>query len=350
MNILADASLPLLKEAFPAPFNLSYYQHPHEIPSLLNQQEILICRSTLRIDKKLLNKHCLRFIATASSGSDHIDKHLLHNEQIELIDAKGSNASAVADYILCCMAYLQQTGRIAGRKIAVIGCGAVGSKVSLRLQTLGFEIFIYDPLKPHFTSCTLMDLISCDVVCLHPHLHHDAPYPSYHLLNDAFLQQLKPGAVIINAARGGVVDEHALIKYLPTLYYCTDVYSNEPHINPEIVKLASLCTPHIAGHSLEAKTQAIEIISEKLHKAYEVAFKSLPPIHCQLPAARPQESSWADVCLSLYNPVHETRLLKKATVLAETFVSLRKAHNIRHDFNCYADHLEDPFIRHLYAL
>src|SRR5690554_546410 len=100
MKILADASLPGLLQAFPKPFQLTLYHELKEVPQLLSGKEILLCRSTLKIAEPLLKGHSLRYLATASSGTDHIDKAYLRANSIELFDAKGSNATAVADYVI----------------------------------------------------------------------------------------------------------------------------------------------------------------------------------------------------------------------------------------------------------
>lgn len=105
MNILADASLPGLKQAFPKPFHLTEYHHPDEIAQLLPGQDILLCRSTLKVNQSLLKNHCLQYVATASSGTDHLDHLWLGSQNIQVIDAKGSNAQAVADYVVACLAF-----------------------------------------------------------------------------------------------------------------------------------------------------------------------------------------------------------------------------------------------------
>lgn len=156
MKILADASLPELVEAFPKPFELSTYLHANEIPNLLKDQQILLCRSTLQVNESLLKGHSLRYVATASSGTDHIDSLYLINNAIELIDAKGSNAVAVADYVIASLAFLQKYKGFSGLKAGVIGVGEVGEKVVKRLAAAGMEVHSYDPLRsendPHFLA------------------------------------------------------------------------------------------------------------------------------------------------------------------------------------------------------
>ncbi|OGV51381.1 MAG: erythronate-4-phosphate dehydrogenase [Legionellales bacterium RIFCSPHIGHO2_12_FULL_42_9] len=343
MPLLADASLPGLTEAFPSPFKLTLYHTPAEIPSLLTGQDILLCRSTLAANRALIGDHSLKIVATASSGTDHIDSAFLAERGISLLDAKGSNAVSVADYVLSCLAYLKTSLGFHGRKAGIIGAGAVGEEVATRLQAIGFNVINYDPLKalnkPNFKSATLSHLFDCELICVHANHHNKPPYPSINLLDEAFFKQLRPGTVILNAARGGIVNEDALLNVGKSLIYCTDVYLNEPFIDSRIVQLATLCTPHIAGHSIEAKQRAVTLISEKLHAYYHVPC----PIFLQEREQQKPElaitplTSWECVVLSLYNPADETKKLKNAAVRAFdlTFQRMREAHHYRHEFKRY---------------
>lgn len=339
MNILADALLPGLNSAFPPPFILTLYHNPDEVPGLLDNMDILLCRSTLKINRALLKGHQIKFVATATSGTDHIDFDFLKSQNITMIDAKGCNAISVADYVVACLAYLDQRQLIKNKTAGIIGLGQVGTKVYERLKAANFQLFLYDPPKvtrdASFQSCSLEDLYECDLLCIHAELHNNYPYPSINLINQDFLEKLKPGCIIINASRGGIVNEEALLQIGSSLLYCTDVYSNEPNVDKQIVSKATLCTPHIAGHSLEAKFAAIAIVSHKLHQMI-----GLPSPQFATPAKphRLNESEdWRELALSIYNPINETLALKQAENIPSTFLSLRKSHHHRHDFATYFD-------------
>lgn len=283
MNILADASLLGLEQAFPLPFYLTKYGNPEEISDLLPGQDILLCRANLKVNESLLKNHCLRYVATASSGTDHLDHHWLKSQNIQIIDAKGANARAVADYVVSCVAYLTQARLYEGNKVGIIGLGHVGSQVAYRLQTVGFDILKFDPLKAkqdanHFRSCSLEELYQADLLCVHAELHNQPPYPSMNLINKNFLNRLKPGCVIINAARGGIVNEEDLLQSPKSLIYCTDVYLNEPNIDTRIIDKATLCTPHIAGHSIEAKYTAVAMVSTMLHQLTGLSLPKFLPL------------------------------------------------------------------------
>lgn len=335
MNILVDASLPGLDSAFARGFNVSLYHHAEEVPALLANQDLLLCRSTLKVTADLLKNHPLKYVATASSGTDHIDSNYLNKQGIGLIDAKGCNAISVADYVLASLAYLDTYHASLGNKIGIIGMGHVGMEVSMRLEALDFHIVGYDPLKTGYRSAQLQDLYACDIVCIHAELHENLPHPSINLINPAFLAQLKPGCVLINAARGGIVNEEALLQNQKPLIYCTDVYLNEPDVDLRIIDKATLCTPHIAGHSLEAKYAAVALVSEQIHK---IAGLPVPPFATPvltMPIALKASDTWQEQILSIYNPNNETQVLKQAQDKKSAFLELRKNHQNRHDFAVY---------------
>lgn len=343
MNILADSSLPGLEAAFPKPFILTKYSHSEEIPSLLPQQDILLCRATLKVNQTLLNNHRLKFIATASSGTDHLDLYYLKSQHIQVIDAKGCNAISVADYVVANLAYLDQHLLIKGKKAGIIGMGQVGTRVYNRLDALEFQIKTYDPLKAvadeQFQSCELNHLFDCDILCIHAELHHRLPYPSNDLINQEFLNQLKPECILINASRGGVINEEALIRTPPSLIYCTDVYLNEPNINKHIIEKATLCTPHIAGHSLEAKYNAVALVSKQIHQLMSLPVPEFAKPEFTTKALSNKNKSWQELVLSIYNPAIETQSLKEADNLESTFLKLRNNHQFRHDFSIYSNFL-----------
>ncbi|MFJ1267052.1 NAD(P)-dependent oxidoreductase [Legionella lytica] len=334
MKVLADASLPGLDQAFPEPFCLTRYTQANEIGPLLVGQDVLLCRANLKVNQALLKTHSLGYVATASSGSDHLDTQWLASQNIQVIDAKGCNARAVADYVVSCLAYLHQQQLIKGQRAGIIGFGEVGTRVQARLEAAGFITRVYDPLKGLNTP--LEDLYQVDLLCIHAELHNRQPYPSQNLLDQQFLAHLKPGCVVVNAARGGIIDEHALLKLGDKFIYCTDVYLDEPNVNPHIIAQATLCTPHIAGHSLEAKYRAVNRVSEVLHQIAELPLPTFASPEMSEPTPLESNKTWQEQILSLYNPLEETLRLKQAKNLKETFLQVRKEHQNRHDFQLYA--------------
>lgn len=348
MNILADANIPGLKAAFPLPFCLTTYTNAQEIPKLLANQDVLLCRSTLQVNKALLDHAKIRYVATASSGSDHLDLNYLQSRHIQAFDARGSNAEAVGDYVISCLAYLHKLKIQPGKLAGIIGMGFVGTNVYKRLKSLGYDIITYDPprakIDQHFISHKLEELYSCDILFIHAKLHSSSDHPSVNLINHLFLKHLKPGCIIINAARGGIVNEEALLTSAKEIVYCTDVYWNEPKANPDIINIATLCTPHIAGHSIDAKYRAVSQISEQLHGILQIPMPDLAIPTAGRIITGDEFEHWEDLALNLYNPSVETEELKTAENKESTFLKLRKAHTQRHDFrNYFRDGLKEPW-------
>jgi erythronate-4-phosphate dehydrogenase len=331
VKILADASLPYLDDLFGEPFKLTYYSTIEMLQAELPHQDILLCRSTLKVTPDLLKNTRISCVATASSGIDHIHTSYLNTQNITLFDAKGCNAESVADYVLATLAYLNLHHYLSGKKVGVMGAGEVGMRVIKRLASLNFEVLAYDPFKLNFKSCSFEAFQACDILCIHANLHDTAPHPTKNSLDAHFLSRLTPNVIIINAARGGILDEEALLNTKKNIIYCTDVYQNEPEINPAIIQHATLCTPHIAGHSIEAKYNAVQHLSQKLHEHFNLE----PPKLVQNTKPMPSTSyeTWDALALSLYHPMIETQQLKKAAHCSTAFLNLRQAHQYRHDFN-----------------
>ena len=338
MKILADATLPLIKELFPAPFQLTRYYSAKEAKDQLGKHQILLCRSTLKINEAFLQHHSLTCIATASSGIDHIDTHQAQQLGIKVFDAKGANAHSVADYVTAILAWLSKSHSMQRKCAGIIGMGRVGKAVYHRLITLGFDVICYDPYladqNQAYPWTSLKQISECELICIHPNLHDNLPFPSVRLIDEHFLAALQPNTILINTSRGGVVCEESLLKNPTPLYYYTDVYQNEPNINARVIAKATLCTPHIAGHSIEAKNNAVIQLSEQLHAHYGLPFDihEAPPLPQQKKVCL-SKNDWPEEVLALYNPFIETEQLKNSSDLEQTFLSLRAAHQFRHDFN-----------------
>lgn len=344
IKILADGSLPNIATTFAKPFVITTYHSRKELTLKLPEHDVLVCRSTLPVDADLLKNSRITCVATASSGIDHIDTHYLTQHNIQLLDAKGSNAIAVADYVMSSLATLQKRQLLVGSKAGVIGVGKVGQRVVQRLIAAGFDVVCYDPLQKIISSkyryVSLDEIASCDLISVHANWHHTKPYPSHQLINNAFLKQLKPGTTIINASRGHIIDETALLNTNKSIIYCTDVYANEPEIDARIVDFSTICTPHIAGHSIEGKQRVINFLCQKIYDHYDLSHSLLPIMVPKL--GRLPLTDWQTIVLQLYDPSSDTSLLKSATNKALAFLSQRAAHQNRHDYMYYDASLLPP--------
>lgn len=340
MKILADAALQDIGALFPKPFSITRYQTLEELRPLLASHTILICRSALPVNAALLAGSAIQCVATASSGIDHIDTDYLQKNNIHLFDAKGCNANAVADYVTATLEWLEKKHLVRGQQAGVIGVGAIGSQVVQRLFCRGYDVKRYDPDQA-LSEQSLSALSESDVLCIHANLHQQAPFPSRNLIQADFLSTLKPGVVIINASRGGIVNEADLLQVTYPLHYCTDVFLNEPNINPQVVDFATLCTPHIAGHSIEAKQNAVKMLSTKLHDHFGLRHRFTKNTCIVTGDAKQfrdlnvviaRNNEWQNTILDHYNPEEDSLILKQATCKKTAFIAQRQAHTHRHDF------------------
>lgn len=343
LKIVADENIPLLAELFAHWGDVVLMPGRKIQRQDLVDTDILLIRSVTQVDQPLLQDTGVKFVGTATTGTEHIDIDWLAQHKIAFASAKGSNAEAVADYVVACLAalYKKQTLSKKTRRAGIIGVGNVGSKVAAKLQLLGFDVLQNDPPRAAtdstFTSTPLSKFFDLDLICLHTPLTKHSLHPTYHLINERFLKNLKPGCVLLNAGRGAVIDFVALEKYSKNLTLCLDVWEHEPHINLEILSQALIATPHIAGYSVEAKLQGAFILYEKA-----CAFFQKPAIFSDHDSFSSkvnlmiQSPHWEDIILQIYDPLQDTiqmqRDLLVAKNVAHNFDILRKHYPRRHEF------------------
>jgi len=230
----------------------------------LRDCDALLVRTVTRVDAALLHDTPVRFVATATSGQDHVDTAYLADQGIGFASAAGCNARPVAEYVLSTLAVLteQQGVSLDVSSVGIIGCGHVGSQLDSLLQALGIRTLLHDPpLAAQGDPRSFVDLetvLQADVVTLHVPYTDAGNYPTANLIDAARLQQLKPDTVLINTARGGVIDEAALWPAIGErgLRVVLDVWTGEPRINTALLEAVAMGTPHIAGYSRAAKLRA----------------------------------------------------------------------------------------------
>lgn len=214
----------------------------------LQQADALIIRSKTQVNDNLLKGTSVKFVATATSGVDHIQ---LTNPDITVRDAKGANAHSVADYVMSSLLYLASTQNInlSEKILGIIGYGCVGKRVAKHMRQFGMTCLACDPLLSQDELVSQAELLQqSDIVTLHVPLTMAGQHPTYNMVDEKFLSQLKPGTIFINTSRGEVVDEVALLNS-PLKHIVLDVWRNEPEINLALCQRATIATAHIAGYS-----------------------------------------------------------------------------------------------------
>jgi len=248
------------------------------MPSLLadTAADILVIRSKTRVTNELLANSKVRYILSCVSGTDHLPNILPAG--VMCWHASGCNALAVSQYMQYVMASLSFSSNAI---VGVIGVGAVGSRVVAQLTAQGYHVLQCDPLRaaePGFAHQEFTKLLpQVDALCLHVPLTYTGPYATVSMLDHTALTQLKSGAIIVNASRGEVIDEMALLTYQDKLQWCLDVWQNEPYINAQLAHCAHIATPHIAGHTWQGKVQGTHDCYHQLAHFMGWTDKALPP-------------------------------------------------------------------------
>jgi erythronate-4-phosphate dehydrogenase len=272
MKILADQQIPCVHRVF-SEFGEVILRDGRDITLReARGADVLLVRSVTRVDADLLAGSTVRFVASATSGIDHVDTDYLKQAGIGFASAPGCNAQAVVEYVLSSLFILaaQYEFKLTDKVVGIIGCGQVGSRLAQALSVMGVQCLSNDPPLKEITGddkyCELMDVLQADVISLHVPLTISGRHPTRRLVNAQFLAQMRPGAVLINTSRGGVVDEGALKQALRQRHFpvVLDVWNNEPAIDPELLASVAMGTPHIAGYTSDARLRATALIYRRL--------------------------------------------------------------------------------------
>ena len=270
LQILADENMPFVDELFSSIGDIRKTSGRQMTAEDLKDVDILLVRSVTQVNADLIAKaNKLKFVGSATAGTDHLDFDCLSKRGIHACHAKGCNKVGVAEYVLSALfALSQQDGfSIQDRKVGIIGAGQVGTYLTQCLEALNIPYMLNDPLLEKsgdprsFVDLTTL-LKSSDVVTLHVPMTRDGEHPTHHLLDEKRLHDLRPDTILINAARGAVVDNVALLKKITDkkLHVILDVFENEPSVNLDLLHQLTFATPHIAGYGLEGKARGTYMI------------------------------------------------------------------------------------------
>lgn len=270
LKIVIDEKIPFIKGRL-EPFAEVIYMDPLKIDAdAVKDADAIVVRTRTRCDRQLLEGSAVKIVVTATIGVDHIDREWCETNGIKVVNAPGCNAPAVAQYVWASL--LRMGIDPSSVKVGVVGYGNVGSIVGDWGTRLGAEIAVNDPLLeeagvklPYKPFERLLS--ESDVVTLHvPLTSSPAPFPTYHLISEKELRLMRNGAVLINAARGPVMDGEALVGHVSSgrIRAVIDTWENEPVIDPVLAANVDVATPHIAGYSLEGKERGTRMALEAL--------------------------------------------------------------------------------------
>ena len=313
MLIIIDKGIPFLDGVFGSDIEVLHLAPEDITADVVKEADALFVRTRTRIDERLLGDSKVRFVATATIGFDHIDQEFCHKAGIHWVSCPGCNAQAVCDYVEEAISSIK-SGE-SGLTIGVVGYGHVGKLVASMAEKRGYKVLLSDP--PLGIGMSLEELAPlCDVLTFHTPLTRGGEYPTYHLCNADIFLLCKPNTLIINAARGGVIDEQALLSTVNgQLLTVIDCWEGEPHLNQELLKKVDLASFHIAGYSIQGKMNA----SEMCLKAF-CEFFSLPILSINKKAVPLQGDS---------EPGWLKRISDQLKTMPEHFEQLRKQYKLR---------------------
>jgi|GEM_PF-1160922 erythronate-4-phosphate dehydrogenase len=272
MRILFDKEIPLFAE-YCTQYSLDAFPFSHrdftkELLDYYSPQALCI-RSTTKITQEIIAGSCIEFIATATSGTDHIEKSIITSDSIHCVSAIGSNANAVAEYCISgILEYAHENEiNVKEKTLGIIGYGNVGQRLALYASLLGMNIIAHDPPRQekglpffHEHNDFLSVLKNADIISFHVPLHTSSHHSTFHYINNSNVSLLQSSQLLINAARGSIIDENCLQhnQNIPTLLF--DTWEHEPNILLSLAKKCFIATPHSAGYTKNAKENATKTI------------------------------------------------------------------------------------------
>lgn len=340
MRILIDNKIPYIAGAAEQLGETIYKDGSAITAQDVRDVDVLIIRTRTRCNKELLEGSRVKFIATATIGFDHIDTAYLAQAGIGWTNCPGCNASSVAQYIANALLLLQEAGHLTVNTctVGIVGVGHVGTQVATALRRMGCRLLLCDPPRAEkegpegFASLqTIME--EADVITFHTPLVREGSHPTYHLADTDFFDRLQRHPVIINSARGEVVDNPALKKAMEEGKVRTaviDTWENEPGIDRELLDKVFIGTPHIAGYSADGKACGTQMALNAVARhfgmptTFNIKAPELPEGFRYYPADPRQEDS----PLCLYHPRRDDQALREHP---EQFEYLRGHYPLRRE-------------------
>ncbi len=331
MLIVADENIPLLDAFFQEFGEIRRVPGRSIDRATVEQADVLLVRSVTNVNRALLEGSTVRFVGTCTIGTDHLDLDYFQRAGIQWSSAPGCNARGVVDYVLGSLQTLAEIEGVDlnGRTYGVVGAGEVGGRLVQVLKGLGWNVLVCDPPRQVAEDgdyVSLEQIIEqCDVISLHTPLTKSGNGATWHLFDRDRLNRLKPGAWLINASRGPVVDNTALRDVLlerEDLQAVLDVWEGEPEVDADLADLCVLATPHIAGYSLDGKqrgtAQIYQAFCAYLGQEPAIQLRDLlpPPWLAEVHLNASTDPAWAlaTLCRSVYDPRRDDADFRRSLV------------------------------------
>lgn len=348
MKIIADRNIPYLKGIAEQFGEVTYLDGADFTRENIKDADTLIVRTVTRFDEHNLKGSNVKLICSATIGYDHIDTEYCVTHGIAWRNAPGCNSGSVQQYIVSSLIVIakKQNFGLKDKTIGIVGVGNVGKKVSRACEILGMRVLLNDPPRQDTeNSDEFVDLNTimeeADIITFHTPLVKEGKYKTYHLADDKFFSSLKKKPILINSARGGIVETEAIKNALTEGKISgaiIDCWENEPNIDLEYLNVVDIATPHIAGYSADGKANATRMSLESLAEFYKL--DKAPIAEIKVPEAQEplidlgkfNDSPVYNAILKTYNPSDDyTRLLEDP----EIFKQLRNEYPLRREYFAY---------------
>ncbi|WP_427025252.1 NAD(P)-dependent oxidoreductase [Enterobacter hormaechei] len=306
MKILVDENMPYARELFSRLGEVKAVPGRPIPVSELDDADALMVRSVTKVNEALLTGKGVKFVGTATAGTDHVDDQWLKQAGIGFSAAPGCNAIAVVEYVFSSLLMLGRARWFYAEKTAPSGLWgwATWADVCKSVWKPGesapccairrVRITVMKATSAHWMSWSTSATSSPSI----RRSLKEGPYKTLHLADEKLIRRLKAGTILINACRGPVVDNAALLACLDEgqeLSVVLDVWEPEPDLNVALLDKVDVGTAHIAGYTLEGKargtTQVFEAYSAFIGHPQQVALDTLLPAP-EFGAALPFMACW----------------------------------------------------------
>lgn len=351
MKIIIDNKIPYIKGALEAKAEVVYLPGNKTTAEVVKGADALITRTRTICKREVLEGSKVKFIATATIGFDHIDTDYCKEAGIEWTNAPGCNAESVNQYISSALFSYSMQNRVdlKDKTIGIIGVGQVGSRIAKTCEILGMKVLLNDPPRERLEgSENFVSLKSiqekADIITFHVPLNMTGEDATFHLVNKAFLEDVKNHPVLINSCRGEVFDTSAILNARKTndiSGLIIDCWENEPELNLELLDIVDYGTPHIAGYSKDGKANGTKMSVQALSRFFNLDIDNWEPSNIELPEntvieidgdQRREYSILAEAILSTYDIENDDEAFKNAP---NTFEQLRGDYPVRREFDTY---------------
>ena len=290
---LADIGIKMFEEAEGVDVDVNVGLEPEDLKNIIENYEALVIRSATKVTEDLLKAATrLKVIGRAGIGLDNVDIPAATKRGIVVMNTPGGNVVTTAEHTIAMMFALSRnipqgtvslkTGRwekktLQGREVfdktlGVIGYGRIGSIVADRARGLKMRVIVHD----HHVNKEPLEQAGLELVSLEE-LYRRSDYITIHvpklkdtvnLINKEAFEQMKPGVMIINCARGGIVNEKDLADALRSSKVggaALDVFETEPPGSSPLFEFENvICTPHLGASTAEAQTNVTVAVAEQI--------------------------------------------------------------------------------------